>query len=105
MGTSDELMFAQSPQPEGPWPFNSLAMQFVGVAQTLLEQLRDLQSRFVVQPKVLAHWAQEASNFFVQLCAQVPPQSGPVSLPFLKVSLQVGVAHLPPLHQPFVQSK
>jgi hypothetical protein len=55
MGTSDELMFMHSPQPDGPWLFNSLAMQLVGAAQTLLEQLRDLQSRLVVQPELLAH--------------------------------------------------
>jgi hypothetical protein len=80
-------MFTHIPQPDGPWLFNSLPMQLVGAAQALLEQLRDLQSRLVVQPEVLAHWRQEASSLLVQLCAHLPPQSVPVSVPFLVESL------------------
>jgi hypothetical protein len=106
-GTSDGLSpVVQSPQPEGPEPFNSLAMQFVGAAQRLLVQLSDLQSRFTPQPVPVAHCIQDASTFEVQPCAQLPPQSGPVSVPFLNVSVQAGVAHLPlELHQPLAQSR
>ncbi len=81
-------------------------MQFVGAAQTLLEQFSDLQSRFVLHPTPTAHCMHEESSLRVQLCAQLPPQSTPVSVPFLNVSPQAGVAHLPlGLHQPLVQSE
>ena len=80
----------QSPQPEGPCALSSLAMQLVAAAHTLLAQLRDAQSRFVVQPEPTAHCMHEEFTADVQLCAQLPPQSTPVSVPFLYVSVQTG---------------
>ena len=71
----------------------------------LLAQLRDWQSRFVPHPRLLLHCRQDPSKVVVQLRAQLPPQSRPVSDPFLKPSPQAGVAHLASaLHQPLRQS-
>jgi hypothetical protein len=52
-------------------------------------QMPEVQSPGTAHPLPLAH-----------LVEQLPPQSTSVSLPFLKVSVQVAVAQRPPLQAP-----
>ena len=77
------------------------------VEQMLLAQFSDLQSLAAPQAAPSLHRLQFEVYDVAQALAgaQSPPQSGPISVPFFTVSVQVGEVHLPLLHQPVAQSK